>query len=62
MSKMKRTSSFARELADITEQIEWLNRLLQEFFAATPERQIEMKLEIEALKEKVERFALRCRN
>jgi len=61
-TKPKRTSSLSRDLADITEQIERLNSLLGEFLTATPEHQTEMKTEIEALKEKIERFALRYRN
>ena len=54
--------NLSRELADIAEQVERLNRLINEFVAATGNRAMEIKAEIEMIRDCIERFALRYHN
>lgn len=50
------------EPAEITDLLERLESLIKEFQAASAEREPALKAEIEEVKERIKRFALRYQN
>lgn len=51
-----------REFADMADQIEKLASLIDEFLTAKGARESEIKAEIERIKDRIQRFALRYHN
>jgi len=60
MASMKpEHTAFIREVVEITAMLEKLNDLIGEFVVAPPGREAVLRIEIEEMKERIKRFALR---